>query len=385
MKIGIVVPVFSEKISSPELWLAEGLARRGHTVTVITGNRPGSREAFVKDESGSVLDAQPLFRILRLATLPAWYGEAAIPLALDQVLSTGFDVLLLQEDYPPICFIAGIIAHRRGIPFVLTCERYEYFGRVPFVLLTRLQDLTSNKILWMRARALTFHSRASARFLASRGAQSDVMYYTPTPTNCALFSPRPFRRSTTGDSPLRILCVARLVQAKGLDVLLDAVRLLKSGGLDGFSVLIHGRGPLAGVLQQQIRDLRITSNVKIDQSMIPLGSLANLYRDADIYVQPSLHEPGGCAFRDAMASGLPVVATRTGGHLDITVDGVTGFLVDPGDSRGLAFALGALVESERLRTDFGRMARQKAERELDLHVVAAQYERIILHRAIEPP
>jgi len=381
MRIGIVVPVFPEKITSNELGLAEGLSRRGHDVCIITSARAGSRlrsPSLLIHSADSRTDKNRPFSVIRLRTIPTLYDEASIPLGLGEALSQDFDVLLLQEDYPPICLFAALIARRKRTPFFLSFERYCYYGKGPAIAIGRIQDLSINRVLWKKADGLTFHSRAAASFLSSIGAPSGRMFYTPAPVNCDLFSPVPVHQVAANCTSIRILCVARLVQAKGLDVLLEATKLLAAEeGLD-FSVVIRGRGPLAGFLQQRVRELNLASIVHIDQSMAPPAQHPRIYRGADIYVQPSLHEPFGLACREAMATGLPVVGSRTGGLVDAVIDGMTGFLVPPGDARGLASAIGSLVRSESRRSELGRMARRKAVEEFDLGVVAAKYERIIL-------
>ncbi len=386
MRIGIVVPVFSEKITSNELGLAEGLSRRGHDVSIITSSRAGSRFTLPSGMVGSVdsrTDDNRPFSVVCLKTIPALYDEAAIPLGLEDALSQGFDVLLLQEDYPPICLFAALIAHRKGIPFFLSFERYCYYGKVPAIAIGRVQDLSINRVLWRMADGLTFHSRAAASFLRSIGASSGGMFYTPDPVNCDLFSPVAVGQGAVNSASMRILCVARLVRGKGLDVLLEATKILSAQKGPDFSVVIHGRGPLAGFLQQTVQEFNLDSIVRIDQSMAPLAKLPRLYQEADIYVQPSFHEPFGLACREAMATGLPVVGARTGGLIDAVIDGTTGFLVSPGDAKGLASAIGFLMHNRSRRSELGQMARRKAMEEFEMGVVAAKYERIILGRRTE--
>jgi glycosyltransferase involved in cell wall biosynthesis len=379
VKIGIVAPVFSDQITSADQGLAEGLGQRGHDVTIITTARRSSREI------GTVSRAAPAmrrpFRVVRLRSIPAPYAEGSLPLGLGAVLSAKFDGLLLQEDYPPISLFAGRLARRVGTPFFVTFERYNYYGKPAVAVAYRFQDRTFNRFLWRNARGLTFHCRASASFLVSIGAPSHRLYYTPSPVDCGHFSPSPEARMGPGGGPPRILCAARLVPAKGLGVLLDAVKLLSADGIS-FSLLIRGRGPLAGWLEERIHTLHLESVARIDQSVNP-AFLPDVYRNADIYVQPSVQEPYGIAVREAMACGLPIVVTRCGGLAEAVAPGETGFLVSPYDPRGLADALARLIRDGELRRGFGRAGRAKALRELDIQVVAARYERILLDRTTE--
>jgi glycosyltransferase involved in cell wall biosynthesis len=90
-----------------------------------------------------------------------------------------------------------------------------------------------------------------------------------------------------------------------------------------------------------------------------------LFYDADIFTLPSLGECFGIASVEAMAAGLPVVATRVGGATDIVDDGQTGFLIGPDDPAGLSAALDRLLCDEDLRAALGRQGRRKAEHAFD--------------------
>lgn len=93
--------------------------------------------------------------------------------------------------------------------------------------------------------------------------------------------------------------------------------------------------------------------------------LIELYRTADVFVIPSRAETFGIAAVEASASGLPVVASDIGGFRDIVVDGVTGYIVPPGDGAALARSLEALVGDPDRRRRFGAAARAHAECHFD--------------------
>jgi glycosyltransferase involved in cell wall biosynthesis len=91
-----------------------------------------------------------------------------------------------------------------------------------------------------------------------------------------------------------------------------------------------------------------------------------LFHGGDVFVLPSLGECFGIASVEAMAAGLPVVATRVGGAADIVDHGRTGFLIAPSDSRALASDLTRLVRDSELRHRMGRAGRARAESEFDV-------------------
>jgi glycosyltransferase involved in cell wall biosynthesis len=97
------------------------------------------------------------------------------------------------------------------------------------------------------------------------------------------------------------------------------------------------------------------------QKDLPHSELAEHYRMFDIFVGPSVwNEPFGMVIVEAMASGLPVIATRGGGVPEIVKDGETGLLTERGDSAGLAEAITSLLENDDLRESMGRAGRQRA-------------------------
>jgi len=97
------------------------------------------------------------------------------------------------------------------------------------------------------------------------------------------------------------------------------------------------------------------------QDAIPHSELARHYRDADIFVLPSVwNEPFALVILEAMSSGLPVIATRGGGFPEAVADGETGILVERGDAAGLSEAIARLVKNEELRRAMGQAGRRRA-------------------------
>jgi len=138
------------------------------------------------------------------------------------------------------------------------------------------------------------------------------------------------------DGPVRLLSVGRLSPEKGHDVLLRAFSQLVGRGVDAELTLVGG-----GACESQLRELSMALGVtdRVRFAGVVIGTeLAAEYARADLFVLPSLSEGFGVAVVEAMATGLPVVATRSGGPDDI-VDDASGLLVAPGDVAELASAL----------------------------------------------
>jgi glycosyltransferase involved in cell wall biosynthesis len=93
---------------------------------------------------------------------------------------------------------------------------------------------------------------------------------------------------------------------------------------------------------------------------LPAEGVAQLYAAADVFVLPSLREPYGTVYGEAMAAGLPVVGWRAGNLPYLAGNGREGLLVEPGDVAGLARALDRLARDEPLRRQLGQAAAQRA-------------------------
>ncbi|MEZ4330516.1 MAG: glycosyltransferase [Myxococcota bacterium] len=140
--------------------------------------------------------------------------------------------------------------------------------------------------------------------------------------------------------------------------------------LPGARVAIAGRGEEEANLRRLMKDLAIESRVHL------LGlrdDVVRLLAAADVFVQPSRSEGLPLAVLEAMAAGLPVVATRVGGMAEAIAEEETGLLVPPGDSERLADALGRLLESTALRRRMGDSARRRAVSEFSVETMARRY------------
>ena len=194
-------------------------------------------------------------------------------------------------------------------------------------------------------------ARAAADPPAAEVARATV---TPPAGSAALSS---------GGRPFRLLAAGRLVEKKGYRVLLDAVALLTQRG-QGVTCRIVGAGPLRAELEARARALGIEGAVTFDGALSH-EQVAAAYRDADAFVQCSVVLPDGDrdgvpnVVLEAMASGLPVVASDVAGIPEAVVDGVTGFLVAPSDPAAVADRVGRLVDDSVLSGRLGAAGRAR--------------------------
>jgi colanic acid/amylovoran biosynthesis glycosyltransferase len=169
---------------------------------------------------------------------------------------------------------------------------------------------------------------------------------------------------------LSVLCVCRLVPAKGLDVLMRAVAALSERGTDVRLVLV-GSGPLEEALRAKARQLHMEGRVSFEGA-VGQDDIARYYRDADVFCLPSFAEGLPVVLMEAMATGRPVVATHITGIPELVEDGVSGFLVAPGSVEQLVGALERLAASSELREQMGLAGRQKVVEAFDARRCAGQ-------------
>lgn len=166
-------------------------------------------------------------------------------------------------------------------------------------------------------------------------------------------------RAHLGQRPL-VLAVGRLVPYKGFDVLIDAAGRLSTDA----AVVIVGGGPLQDTLRGQLVQRGLNGRVVL-AGRVDDGTLAALQRLATVYCMPSVErsEAFGVALAEALARGLPAVATQIAGSGVpwVNLDGVTGINVPPGDASALAAALDRLLSDANLRDRMALGARQRYE------------------------
>lgn len=177
-----------------------------------------------------------------------------------------------------------------------------------------------------------------------------------------------FERATVHGSVPTILFVGTLARRKGLLDLLAALKALRERGVAGWRLEVVGAGNEAGISEAEaVRTAYREAGLEDALLGARWGAeLQDRLRRASIYCLPSHLEGQPIGILEAMASGLPVVATRIGGIPDQVRDGKEGLLVERGDMAGLARALETLIGSPELRVRMGQAARRRAEERFDL-------------------
>lgn len=233
-----------------------------------------------------------------------------------------------------------------------------------------------------KAKGLFPVSHYTARLLISFGVSSEQVEVISNGVNTDHFRPSIKDRSLSRTSTL--LTVARLDLHKGHDRILEALALLKKEGVKP-QYVIAGTGDEELRLRKMVMHLGLEEQVRF-AGFVPEKDLPSLYNHADIFVMASreiplrldLIEGFGISFLEASASGLPVVAGKSGGVSDAVKNGETGILVNPDDHEDIARALKMLLNDPILAQNMGEQGRQWTESEMNWNKVAER-----LHKAIQ--
>jgi glycosyltransferase involved in cell wall biosynthesis len=342
--------------------LCEGLAARGHEVTVLV-SAPGPRSSERSAGGVRVVAAG------RLATAASTPLSPALPLLLARERP---DVIHLHHPYPP-GDLAALLAGR-GAPLVVSYHSDIVRQRRLLALVAPLVRRTLR-----RARRVIAASPAyirSSPFLAPVASRCRVVPYG---VDLARFAHADAARVAAirerFPGPL-VLFVGRLRYYKGADRLVQAM-----AGVAARAVLAGGDATVRRAeLEALARELGVADRVHF------VGALGDeelraLYHAADVFALPSVErsEAFGIVQVEAQAAGLPVVCTELGtGTSFVTQHGRTGIVVPPGDVPALSRALDALVASPELARAMGAAGRARAEREFSaarmLDRVEAVYE-----------
>jgi len=181
---------------------------------------------------------------------------------------------------------------------------------------------------------------------------------------------------------LNVLCCGRLHEAKGQHLVLAALHELEGRGVNDFRVTIVGEGPLRPRLEAMVKDYGWQSRVSFTGHVrYASEELVRHFRQADICAHPSI-TVGGLkegipgTIVEAMASGLPVVATRHAGIPAVIDDGEQGLLIPERDAGALAGALARVLTDPSQRQRLGEAAALRAATELDLRTRTKALEQI---------
>ena len=344
--------------------LAEGMAARGHTSTVLCM----AERASDATHNGVRVVALPIAATIGSAPISSAFVNALKTLAREH------DIVHFQ--FPnPMGEIAWLLT-RRYVPGIQSVCTYQSDVLRPAALVPAYAILARRFLKSCGAIVTTSPQyRRTSPVLSSlqRAIRIIPLGIDPARFEHISESARFHAEQLVSGLPHpRVLFVGRLVYYKGVETLLRAIALVP-----GATLIIAGDGPLRKFLGT------LTQSLGVDGRVLFTGVLAEdtypaLFTAADMFVLPSTHrtEAFGIVALEAMASGLPLVTTELGTATSFYNEhGATGFVVPPGDVRALAESLSALAGSAELRARMGRAARERVK-DFSLSAMLDAYEAI---------
>ncbi len=269
------------------------------------------------------------------------------------------------------------IARRTGCPLITS-----FHGR-DVAMAVHHRTAWRYRAVFAGGAAFTAVSQRMVRQLITLGAPAERVHYIPTGV---LLPAEPGVRDRSGDAP-RLLAIGRLTAKKGFAVALEALRLLQTS-LPGTRLMLIGDGPQRSALHAQAHRDGLEPYVEFCGALPHHATLAAL-QHADLLLAPSQTAPDGDAegapvvLMEALARGVPVVATNHAAIPEVVPDGIAGRLVAERDAAALAAAVVDLWQQPALRHAMGRAGREHVARQFDLRRSAAQLD--ALYRQVARP
>ncbi len=350
--------------------LAQTLSQRGHQVSVITSAfceyRGANVEAGVRvhriPAGRRRLDRSTKWQMLRFAASGLVFAPRVVRTENPEQVIAFFTI--------PSGIVAYWLKALYRLPYVISLRGGDVPDLVPEL------NLIHHRLAWLRrtilgsARAVVANSKA----LAELSARVDPfrVEVIPNGVDSTMFRPPDLEPSLDPDSPLRILFAGRLQTQKNLELLLDELARLSSEGRIGFRLHVAGDGPLGESLHQQAERLEIGRHI-VWHCWVEKPALITLYQNVDCFVNPSLYEGLPNTVLEAMACGLPVIASRVPGHDALVLEGETGFLFALEEPMQLGRALGKILRDRAAARRLGAKGRVRVHEMFSWDAVTTQY------------
>jgi len=273
----------------------------------------------------------------------AYFAEAGILLQWMHRL----DITHIHEHFAnPTAIVAMLMKIYGGINYSLSVHGPDIFYRVDSAM---LEEKVREAAF---VRCISHYCRSQIMRISETEAWKKL-HVVRCGVNPDLYSVR----EEPGNTIPNILCVGRLVPAKGQHILLEACRFLKQEGLL-FQVTIIGEGPDSRSLEQ-FTTMHNLKDIVTFTGVLGQNTVREYYDKADIFVLASFAEGVPVVLMEAMAKEIPVISTRITGIPELIEHEHDGLLATPGDAEDLANQIRKLLVDSSLRHTFGRAGREK--------------------------
>src|SRR5215475_11569710 len=210
------------------------------------------------------------------------------------------------------------------------------------------------RCVWQKARYMVAKCAGEIEMIHALDSSVNVRFI-PNGVDLAVFQPGP---AIPDDGPLHVVCVARLIDRKGQNHLIEAVKRLTDVGV-GVILSLIGTGDLQRDYEDQALRLRIPDRIRF-VGYVPRDEINRYYRAAHVFALPSYNEGMSVAALEAMAAGLPLIVTRTGGTAELVEEGVNGYSFNWADVDALTNYLHMFAQDHALARRMGAASRARA-------------------------
>jgi glycosyltransferase involved in cell wall biosynthesis len=342
--------------------LAHGLGERGHSVRVVAA-RFGAAPVWEQTTRLSVYRAG---RAEQRPVLPTLQYVASLLRIMHQMRGCTDVVHVQQALYPAVA--SAMYTSFAGQPLVVANHGSGHSGGMRVMQRSPFGSLGIRLIARVATGvALSEEMRDEMRAAGFRSV-AKIPNGVPIPEDLTT-ERRAAARQLLGISGRVVLYIGRLQHEKGVDVLAEAWRSLS---IPDATLLAVGDGPLREVLA------RLQTNGTMSRVDLrgPTGDVQTYLDAADVFVLPSRAEGLSYALLEAMATGVPVVATSVGGNREVVASPDLGVLVPSEDAPALAAALAEVIDNRELASRLGRSGREHVRSSYSVQTMLDAYERL---------
>ncbi|HEY6456172.1 MAG TPA: glycosyltransferase family 4 protein [Steroidobacteraceae bacterium] len=351
---------------------ARELVGMGHEVHFLTAGDPTGL-------GGEEVDG---IRVHRVRAHRSGVHEAGLVGAASFVVSAAIRMRsLLREHHYDVCHYyfglpTGLLSmvpgvHKR-LPYVVSLRGSDVPGYEPALRFLHRALWPLTRHIWRDAFRVVANSRDLRRLAQTSAPRIPIDVIANGATVPDLNPPR-----SGASSGIRVLTVSRLIPRKDLETLIIALSQVDDPSM---TLDIAGEGPQAESLRALARSLHMQHRVRFHGYVDRVG-LARLRAAADIFVLTSVSESCSMALLEAIAVGIPAIATRVGGTCELIEHGRTGLLVGAHDAHGLCAALTSLARNAPLRRQFSEAGRALLAERFSWRIAALRYEALFLQAA----
>ena len=348
MKIAYILHTFPKISESFILNEIVELIKKGHDISIFSMHRPKEKVMHREVENYKILERTHYFTLLPSIKAPFHYirylmktlynGGLMSPLKLLKIPYFAAAIEETRADliHTHFAFMgkaARKISHVTGVPYSLTTHAVDIYMNPDFKELRETMD---------DAAVVVTISDYNKNYLEKEVKTKSRIEVVRCGIDLAKFDVRKRSRGTKNKKKIKLLCVGRLIEKKGIEYLIKALPLLLVSVPD-CELTIIGSGPLYKDLLKLTRALGVGRNVYF-KSSVSDAELTQYYIDSDIFVLPCVIARNGdrdgipVSIMEAIAMGLPVISTNISGIPELVKDGA-GILVPPKDEKAIADAI----------------------------------------------